>query len=199
MILYIHGFASSAKSNKVTMLKQRFEKVIALDLSPEPDKAINQLQSFIEKHNRTKDEITLVGSSLGGYYAMYLSTKYQMKAVLINPAINPWKTLANYADKDVENYSTNQYFTFKNKYLQELQELKTSHIDNSKILLLLKSGDETLDYREAIDFLPNAKIVMESGGSHQFENFDNYFEMIQKFIDSNKTIEKQVKNQLNLD
>lgn len=188
MILYIHGFASGSKSNKVTLLKQRFEEVTAFDLSPEPNKAIKQLESFIEQHNRKKDEITLVGSSLGGFYALYLSAKYQMKAVLVNPSIKPWQTLASYADKEIQNYSTKQMFIFKSEYLQQLKELQVLNIDTSKILLLLQTGDETLDYREAMEFLTASKIIVESGGSHQFENFENYFKMIEQFTNASKSV-----------
>lgn len=34
-------------------------------------------------------DITLVGSSLGGFYSRYLSQKYNIKAVLINPCLDP--------------------------------------------------------------------------------------------------------------
>ena len=181
MILYIHGFASSSQSKKVALLKQRFEKVAALDLNPEPNKAIKQLQDFI-KHIEKKEQIILVGSSLGGFYAMRLSEVYGLKAVLINPAIKPWKTLEKYADKEVENYSTKEHFTFHSKYLQQLKELQAYGIDASKILLLLQTDDDVLDHQEAVEFLPNAKTIIASGGSHQFDNFEDYFDMIKRFI-----------------
>ena len=181
MILYIHGFASGKKSNKVMLLKQRFEKVVAIDLSAQPNKALNQLQSFIEQH-MDKEKITLIGSSLGGFYAIKLSAKYNLKAILINPAIKPWKTLEKYANKEIENYSTKEHFTFHSSYLQELKELQTKCIDTSKILLLLQTGDDVLDYREALEFLPNTKFIITSGGSHQFENFEDYTDIIKRFI-----------------
>jgi predicted esterase YcpF (UPF0227 family) len=38
-------------------------------------------------------DINLVGSSLGGFYSLYLSNKYNLKAILINPSITPHRTL----------------------------------------------------------------------------------------------------------
>jgi len=180
MLLYIHGFASSAKSNKVTLLKKAFAQVRSFDLSPEPFKAIRQLEDFITKQKRPRS-ITLVGSSLGGYYAMYLSAKYSLKAILINPSIYPYKTLERYKNQKVQYYSREGIFYFKESYLQQLKELKRDDIDNSKILLLLQTSDEVLDYKEALDALPHAKYYIESGGSHQFDNFENYFEIINAF------------------
>ena len=180
MFLYIHGFASSAKSKKVTLLKKRFNSVKSIDLSPEPFKAIRELEEFIAKQKRPRS-ITLIGSSLGGYYAIYLSAKYSLKAILINPAIYPYKTLEKYKNQKVRYHSKDGIFYFKDSYLEQLKELKREDIDNSKILLLLQTGDEVLDYREALDYLPNVKYYIESGGSHRFDNFENYFEIINHF------------------
>ena len=180
MILYIHGFASSSKSNKVTLLKKRFNNTYSIDLDISPKIAIKQLEKFIKK-NIKKDNITLIGSSLGGFYALYLSHKYNLKAILVNPSIYPYKTLKIYKNQKVKNYSTGKVFKFKKKYLNELKDYRVKNIDNSKILLLLQMGDETLDYREALRFLPNSKYIIESGGNHQFNDFENYFDMIERF------------------
>lgn len=38
-----------------------------------------------------------VGSSLGGFFAIYFANRYpDAKAVLMNPAINPWETMYHY-------------------------------------------------------------------------------------------------------
>ena len=159
MILYIHGFASSSKSKKVTLLKNRFNDVVAFDLSVEPKRAIQQLEDFIGLHYKRVD-ITLVGSSLGGYYAMYLSQKYDLKVVLINPAINPDKTLLQYKNKKVENYSKHEVFNFKEHFIEQLKNLRTTSLDNSKVLLLLQTGDQTLDYKEALTFYHSQKVSL---------------------------------------
>ena len=192
MILYIHGFASSSLSNKVKLLRERFGEVVAFDLSVAPRRAVKKLEAFIEEQY-DKTNITLIGSSLGGFYAIYISQKYDLKAVLINPSINPDKTLAQYKDQKVKNYSKNDVFIFRAHYLKQLEELKIATVDSSKYLLLLQTGDETLDYKEALAFLPDAKSIVVSGGTHQFEDFQNYFEIIDTF--HNGTSKYQTSNE----
>ena len=186
MILYIHGFASSSKSNKVTLLKERFDDLVAFDLSPQPQKAIKQLEHFIQKHSKQTD-ITLIGSSLGGFYAMYLSHKYSLQAILINPATEPWSTLKKYSEQKVKNYSLDSSFYFKKTYLEELQKYKTPHLNMKKVLLLLQTADSVLNYKKALHFLPDAKTIVESGGSHQFDKIENYFDIIENFHHKKKT------------
>ncbi|SHO80377.1 Putative esterase, FIGfam005057 [hydrothermal vent metagenome] len=181
MILYIHGFASSSKSNKVTLMRNSFDNIKSIDLNIQPKVAITQLEEFIED-NIKDNNITLIGSSLGGFYALYLSQKYNLKAVLINPSIYPYKTLKVYKNQNITNYSSGKISKFKKKYLTQLKNYRVKNIDNSKILLLLQMGDKTIDYREALRFLPNSKYIIESGGNHQFENFEDYFAIISRFI-----------------
>jgi hypothetical protein len=76
IIVYIHGFASSSQSKKVQALKERFgSAIISFDLHHEPKKAIEQLEKFIQSKIKNCN-ITLIGSSLGGFYSLYLSGKY---------------------------------------------------------------------------------------------------------------------------
>ena len=48
--------------------------------------AVNQIEQIIKSNQLP---VAFIGSSLGGYYASYFSSKYNSKAVLINPAIPP--------------------------------------------------------------------------------------------------------------
>ncbi len=42
------------------------------------------------------DDVTLIGSSLGGYYATWLAEKHGWRAVLLNPAVVPQRDLSHY-------------------------------------------------------------------------------------------------------
>jgi hypothetical protein len=192
MILYIHGFASGVNSKKVVLLHERFNNVVTLNLNPEPKIAVKQLENFIEKHYK-QTEITLIGSSLGGFYAMYLYDKYKLKTILVNPAIRPWETLEQYKNKEVKNYTTEEVFYFKSEYLNQLHLYKTDNIDTSNILLLLQTGDKTLNYKDAIEFLSGAKSIIETGGSHQFEKFELYFDIINDYVTTDEIVATYVK------
>ncbi len=111
MILYIHGFASSSKATKANLLRKSFNNVESIDLNPKPTIAITQLSDFIQKQKDKK--ILLIGSSLGGYYSLYLSKKFNLNVVLVNPSLNPSKSLIRYADCEVFNYQTDKPFLFK--------------------------------------------------------------------------------------
>ena len=42
------------------------------------------------------EDVTLIGSSLGGYFATYLAEKHGWRAVLLNPAVVPQRDLSAY-------------------------------------------------------------------------------------------------------
>ena len=97
MILYIHGFASCGTGKKSDSLKNYFGQdcVIAPNLPFSPKLAIKFLSNIIK--NSPID--LLVGSSLGGYYAIYLAQEFNKKAVLINPSLKPHHTLLPHIGK----------------------------------------------------------------------------------------------------
>ncbi len=176
MIVYIHGFASCANSNKTKKLKDYFGDVVAFNLPPSPLEAIKKLTPY------AKPENLLIGSSLGGYYAMYLAEKYGLKAVLINPSLKPYKTLKKYLGTQYR-YCDNEPFNWKKKYLKELKELKVKP-KRGKYLVLLQSNDEILNYKKTLKKFknrPNMRVIVEYGGNHRFENLEDYLCMIEKF------------------
>ncbi|MEA2073691.1 MAG: YqiA/YcfP family alpha/beta fold hydrolase, partial [Campylobacterota bacterium] len=44
-----------------------------------------------------------------------------------------------------------------------------------------QTGDESLDYKEALKKLPNATHIVEEGGNHSFENIERHFKLIKNF------------------
>ena len=98
-ILYFHGFASSSNSNKAVVLKKYISKnyktaeILIPDLDNNFKLAVSQIHELI---NSAKYPIVFMGSSLGGYYASYFSSKLKTKSVLINPAIPPLKDFEIY-------------------------------------------------------------------------------------------------------
>jgi len=185
MVIYIHGFGSSGRGGKSLQFRAYFKAqnipCIAPSLSYVPALAMDTLEQLINSYD---EEITLIGSSLGGFYSIYLAEKYGLKAVLINPAIDSSKTLKrvlNIGDT-AKNYYDDSRFTWRESHVDMLLKYRTFEIKNGNYFLLLQTADDVLDYREALAKLPEAKSIVEEGGSHPFDNVERHFEAIKKFL-----------------
>ncbi len=179
MILYIHGFGSSGKGEKAELFRNYFHSLgvpfIAPSLSYVPELAIHTLEEIIAV---ATEPVFLIGSSLGGNYSLYLSQKYNLKAVLINPAIAPRKALRNIPK--AKNYYDGTLFEWLDSHIEMLEQFDTNH-EGENTLLLLQKADDILDYNEALTKLTKAELILEEGGSHSFDDIQRHFERIKNF------------------
>jgi len=185
MVIYIHGFGSSGRGGKALQLRAYFKtqniSCIVPSLSYVPELAIDTLEQLIESCD---EEVTLIGSSLGGFYSIYLAEKYGLKAVLINPAVDSAKTLKHLlalGDRQ-KNYYDNTHFDWTTEHVDMLLSYRVNEVKNGNYFLLLQTGDEVLDYKEALVKLPNARTVVEEGGTHPFEGIERHFESVREFL-----------------
>jgi predicted esterase YcpF (UPF0227 family) len=186
MILYIHGFGSSGQGAKSKTFREHFrskkQKFIAPSLSFIPELAISTLEELIKLCE--DEEIILMGSSLGGYYAIYLAEKYDLQAVLINPSIKPYETLQKVLGDNKSYFDENFSFSWKNAQVQSLKKYETNVTCNENFLLLVATGDEVLDYSTALKKCQGAKIIVHEGSDHGFLDVDKYTAEIDSFIKS---------------
>jgi predicted esterase YcpF (UPF0227 family) len=139
---------------------------------------MQNLEEIIETQNIKG----IIASSLGGYYATYLSQKYNLKTILINPSVIPYKTTTKYLGANTKD--NGDKFIWEEKHLDMLREFKVNK-ENLKLenfLLFLQRGDEVLDYREADKFYSGVKLIIEDGGDHKFKGLTRYLEDISKFL-----------------
>ena len=196
MLLYIHGFNSSPASFKASLLKQYVESRHTADclhiplLSGVPEKAMAQLTALIEASiadgkKKTRQQICLIGSSLGGYYATWLAEHYGCRAVLVNPAVRPYDLLENNLGNNV-NYYTDEKFELTREHIEQLRQLEVEHISKpDRYLLMLQTGDEVLDYKLAIEKYSAVPSIVEEGGGHEFMGFDRHLETVLAFCGIN--------------
>ncbi|MEN8718246.1 MAG: YqiA/YcfP family alpha/beta fold hydrolase, partial [Sulfurovum sp.] len=143
--------------------------------------AIDTIEQIIELLLSKDETVGIVGSSLGGYYAIYLANKFNLKAVLLNPAIYPYKTLEKIGN--AMNYYDGSSFEVTKEHVQSLKSFEVNEIKNQEnFLVLLQTDDEVLDYNDAVEKLPNSDLVIEEGGNHSFENIESYFRKIGSFL-----------------
>lgn len=184
MIIYIHGFASSGMGSKAQAFREYFKSQSMAFFAPSlptiPKLAIQTLMEYIEACKNDKP-IQLIGSSLGGFYAMYLAERYNLKAVLINPAINPDILLMNQVGQ-VQNFFDGAGFEWQQRHAESLKSFPVKACRPERYLLMLQKGDEVLDYRQALSVLPKAHTILEDGGDHSFQHIERHFERIERFL-----------------
>ena len=183
MIIYIHGFGSSGEGSKAKVLKDvlDYDGFIAPSLSYVPELAIQTLKELIESYQRD-EKVYLIGSSLGGYYAIYLANLYNIPAVLINPSVSPTKTLSNVLG-NVRNFYDESSFEWNSGHIKMLEQFKVEKINPELYLLLVQTEDETLNYMDAVVKLDGCKKVVERGGSHSFDGIGRYIQNIEEFFE----------------
>lgn len=185
MIVYLHGFNSSPLSSKARQLGEylaqlgREDEYYCPALSNSPREAMAELESTLL--GCPPASITLVGSSLGGFYATYLAEKYGWKAVLVNPAVHV-HVLLRPALGPQTNWYTGEQWVLTEDHLAELAALDVAQITRpERYLLLLHTGDEVLDYRDAVSYYAGAHQRIEEGGDHGFTEFERHLSTILDF------------------
>lgn len=184
-IIYLHGFQSSPFSIKGQQLYQYSQYISQHqlhlpDLNAPPDEVLSTVAAMIEK----LEDVALVGSSLGGFYATQLAEKFNIPAVLINPAVEPWLLFRTLFGIEQLPYQVNEKWTLDNTQLNFLEQIAVQKLQHSEnFLVLLQQGDEVLDYRQAEQFYrPSSFIVTEMQGNHAMENFAEKIPMLLAFL-----------------
>ena len=175
LILYIHGWNSYKDARKAVLLKNEISssknfEVDSITLKSHPKEAIQQLSNYIEDHKEQR-KVHLIGSSLGGYYATFLSEKYNLKAAMINPAVWAYKIFKNDMGTN-ENLNTGEKYFIDDLWVQSLQDIFIESITGKNYLVLLQTGDQTLNYKFAKQYFEGSNIIIDEGGSHSFENLE---------------------------
>ena len=187
MIVYLHGFRSSPQSSKAQRLKARMAALGLGDLfwcgqlPPSPRAAIALAERQIAAARAPGAPVTVVGSSLGGYYATHLAEKHGLRAVLVNPAVVAHLSLAEFVGTQTNLY-TGEAFEFRPEYLDELRALEVPRISRPQdFLLLAETGDEVLDYRQAVAKYAGCRQAVLEGGDHSFTRWDEYLDTVLEF------------------
>jgi uncharacterized protein len=184
MLIYLHGFNSSPGSHKAQVLKHQMEERGLGDryccpaLPHLPRRAIALIEAAIAKHPR--ESITLIGSSLGGFYSTYLAERHDLRAVLINPAVCPHEDLRAYLGVQ-RNLYTHQQYELTERHLRDWERLCLPTVRPQRYLLLVETGDEVLDYRVAVTKYQGARQIVIGGGDHSLKSFPEHIPLILEF------------------
>lgn len=187
LLLYIHGFNSSPRSEKALEVRQFIEAgQLAVDydvpaLPDYPDESYRQLVELLQ--SQAGRRVALIGSSMGGFFATVLARQFGLRAALVNPAIRPSELIDSVLGDNLNPY-TGHHYVLEPRHTRFLQDLESAPLTGlQNLLLLVQTGDETLDYRRAVDYYRGCKQVVEQGGNHRFQHFDRHLPAIFEFLD----------------
>ncbi|OZI62508.1 YqiA/YcfP family alpha/beta fold hydrolase [Bordetella genomosp. 11] len=185
MILYLHGFRSSPASFKARLLADEMaRRGLSADwrcpqLPASPTEAARlamslareQLDELARRGRPSPRGLTVIGSSLGGYYATWLAEQLDCKAVLLNPAVHAPRDLATQVGHQ-SMYHSGAPFEFRASYVDELAALKVERPTHpERYFLIAATGDEVLDWREMRDWYAGCRQRIVEGSDHGLSDF----------------------------
>jgi len=185
MILYLHGFRSAPASMKASMMAEYLasrglsDQWLCPQLPASPAEAIDLCLQLAGPHS--PEDLTIVGSSLGGYYATWLAEQLGCRAVLLNPAVHADRDLATQVGEH-RTYHDEEPFVFLPEHVDELADIKVSVISRpERYFLLAATGDEILDWREMRDHYPGATQRIIQGSDHSISDFAQWMPEVLRF------------------
>jgi hypothetical protein len=183
-IVYLHGFNSAPQSHKAQFMHRAMTerglgaRFVCPALPHPPDEAIALVERELARH--AAGSVTLVGSSLGGFYATHLAEKHALRAVLLNPAVRPGRDLESYLGIQ-RNLYTGAEYELTCEHVAAWRRLDVAGVHAERYLLIVETGDEVLDYREAVARYAGARQVIVASGDHTLQSFPEHLPLILEF------------------
>lgn len=182
MILYLHGFRSSPQSLKARLLGQAMAQrgLSAQWACPQlPASPAAAMSLALECAQRALDRgldrtgLTVIGSSLGGFYATWLAERLGCRAVLLNPVVHAARDLATQVGSH-RTFHGDEPFEFLPGHVTELKQAESAIAtltDPERYFLVAATGDEVLDWREMQARFAGCRQRLIEGSDHGISDF----------------------------
>jgi predicted esterase YcpF (UPF0227 family) len=196
VIINLHGF-NSGPGEKAQELQKHFPncQVIAPQLPYDPLQAVELVSDIIDQH--IDSDVHVVGTSLGAFYAMYLSIQYcntsNIFFYLINTSFEPHITLRRYEGKVITNYKTQQQFETTPLFFEQLKALyfpiKKGYSANCIYSsdYFIGTEDEVVDFTNFTNFIKSFEVPCRLQYSKQDHRFSDLSDVV-KAIKYNSTL-----------
>ena len=97
--------------------------------------------------------------------------------------MRPYDALQQYLGEQ-QNLYTGERYELTQVHLEELRQMDVAAISRpERYLLLVRTGDEVLNYREAVERYRGCRQLVIEGGDHGFSDFGNYLDDVLEFCD----------------
>jgi hypothetical protein len=189
-LLYLHGFRSSPASTKAVRMAREIARCNAEgpavewccpQLPPLPTEAIRLIDALTA--GWPVPTMAVVGSSLGGYYATVLAQQRGCRAVLLNPAVEPARDLAEQIGPQTSWHDPTLSFEFTAKDVEALRAMRPPAITQpQRYHAVIATGDEVLDWREMRARYAGAGGVLVQGSDHGLSDFELHLPGVMRFL-----------------
>jgi len=128
--------------------------------------------------------LTVIGSSLGGFYATWLAERLGCRAVLINPVVHAARDLATQVGSH-RTFHGGEPFEFLPEYVEELARAEAGIpvlTRPERYFLLAATGDEVLDWREMRARYAGCRQRIIEGGDHGLSDFADWLPEVLAFV-----------------
>lgn len=194
--LYLHGFCSHPNTNKGRLLRKAHEEAglpfIAPPLHVGPRKAADIILEAVR--GIEPEDLVVIGSSLGGFYATWLTERLGCRAVLLNPAVSPWNVVGENLGKH-ELKDIGVTIEVVPSHVDELKKMRTTNLKHPRdYLTFLGNEDEMLDWTEGLFFYRDTQVRIVEGGDHRFSHFEELIPEIMRFIQQKRPLKRKGPN-----
>ena len=188
-ILYIHGYRSNSGARKAQELREMFPEcnIVVPDLEYNhytAQEIAAQLKEIIEKNHVDM----LVGSSLGGFFALCATQWFEGPVWGINPAIHPVEQFNKHIVPKLQKRSP-QLMPIAMKNLESYQKCENEVFAKlpkreHQINLALCTDDDTIgDHKDTLAAFPNAdQVVWQDNSGHHCTRFPELKENMKKSL-----------------
>lgn len=186
VVLYLHGFMSAPQSYKAQLLDAALkEKGIDCRYCC-PQLPISPAESIQIAMDAVKDvpseDLIVIGSSLGGYYANWITEQRGCKGVLLNPVVDPWRIKILEDSPDRSDLQVKAWLDFRDYYKSELEAIRVPVITSpERYMLIAAKGDELLDWHLMQAHYQGADQTILEGSNHGISEFDQYIPQVFAF------------------
>ncbi len=197
-VLYLHGFRSSPASAKSRFVRERLaadHPTVAWhgpQLPPSPREAMALIDDIVagwppassaaSSAASSPGTSAVIGSSLGGYYATACAERHGLRAVLLNPAIEPARDLARHIGEQTAWHSDDRFF-FRPEYVDELLAMRPATLSRlDRYFALIATGDEVLSWREMAARYAGANVTVIEGSDHALTDFAEHWPAVEAFL-----------------
>jgi hypothetical protein len=186
-LLYLHGFRSSPQSIKARRVADWVREHRpdlhwwCPQLPASPRAATELVLGGVA--GWPAGRMAVIGSSLGGFYATVVAERLGCPAVLLNPAVEPARDLAQHIGEHAAWHDPAERLFFRAEFVEELRELMPTAITQpQRYLAVIAKGDEVLDWREMAARYQGCRIRLLEGGDHALSDFEDHLEEIIRFL-----------------